>query len=100
MDNMNLNDKLRYQDDAIVSSEIIKQSSGTVTFFAFDKGQGISEHTAPFSALIIITDGEAEVFVEGKKYLMQKDDYLLISKGLKHSLLALEKFKMILIMIK
>lgn len=97
---MNINDKLSYQEKAIVSSEIIKQSGGTVTFFAFDKGQGLSEHTAPFDALIIITDGGAEVVVEGKKHLMQKDDHLLMPKGSKHSLLALDKFKMVLIMIK
>lgn len=97
---MNINNKLNYQENAIVSSEIVKQDGGTVTFFAFDKGQGLSEHTAPYDALIIITDGKAEVMLEDKIHIMQKDDHLLMPKGAKHSLFALEQFKMILVMIK
>ena len=64
-----LTDLVSYQDGSVVSREIIHKSSGTITLFAFDEGQGLSEHTAPFDALVYIVDGEVEVIISGKSYL-------------------------------
>lgn len=96
----NINDKINYQDGSVVSREIIKNDAGTVTIFAFDKGQGLSEHTAPFDALVLVTDGKAEITLSGEKHILKKDEMILMPAGSVHALLALEPFKMILTMIK
>ncbi|MFA5256482.1 MAG: cupin domain-containing protein [Candidatus Omnitrophota bacterium] len=91
---------LDYQDDAVVSREIIKKDTGTVTLFAFDKGQGLSEHTAPFDALAYILDGEAKIFISGKSHLVKKSEMIIMPANKPHSLKALKKFKMLLVMVK
>jgi len=91
---------LDYQDDAVVSREIIKKESGTVTLFAFDKGQGLSEHTAPFDALVYILDGEARINISGKSNTVKKDQAIIMPANKAYSLKAIKKFKMLLIMIK
>ncbi|MFA5115824.1 MAG: cupin domain-containing protein [Candidatus Omnitrophota bacterium] len=91
---------LDYQDDAVVSREIIKKDTGTVTLFAFDKGQGLSEHTAPFDALVYILDGEAKIFISGKSHFVKKNEMIIIPANKPHSLKALKKFKMLLVMVK
>ncbi|MBI4656172.1 MAG: cupin domain-containing protein [Elusimicrobia bacterium] len=92
--------KTGYQKNAIVSSEIIRKNTGTATLFAFDKGQGLSAHTAPFDALAVILDGKAEIFIGGRKYLVAKDEMIIMPAGTPHALKASEKFKMLLVMIK
>jgi len=89
-----------YQDGSIVSKEIIKGEKGTVTLFAFDKGEGLSEHTAPFDALVYILAGEAKIFVSGKPHLVKKDEIIIMPANRPHALKALKRFKMLLIMIK
>lgn len=69
---LNIDSLLDYQKDSVVSREIIKKDLGTVTLFAFDKGQGLSEHSAPFDALVQIIDGEAEITISGKKNIVSK----------------------------
>lgn len=96
----NINQAIQYQDDSIVSKEIIKNSSGTVTLFAFDKNQGLSEHTTPFGALVIITDGIAEITIAGIKHKISSGEMLLMPASVPHKLKAVESFKMILTMIK
>jgi len=91
---------LKYQPDAIVSQEIVKKDIGTVTLFAFDKGQGLSEHTAPFDALVYIVDGRAEVRVSGRPHVVKKGEMIIMPANKPHSLQAQQKFKMLLIMIK
>ena len=91
---------LDYQDDAVVSREIIKKDTGTVTLFAFDKGQGLSEHTAPFDALVYILDGEAKIFISGKSHLVKEGEMIIMPANKPHSLKALKKFKMLLVMVK
>ena len=91
---------LDYQPHAVVSRQIIKKNVGTVTLFAFDKDQGLSEHTAPFDALIQITEGKAEVMLEGKSFTVDSGQSMLLPANIPHALKAIEKFKMILIMIK
>jgi len=89
-----------YQEGAVVSREIVKKGTGTVTVFAFDKGQGLSEHTAPFDALVNIIDGEAEIFISGKSNRLQAGDFIIMPANEPHSLSAVEKFKMMLTMIR
>jgi quercetin dioxygenase-like cupin family protein len=96
----NLSDLVKYQENAVVSSEIIKKDAGTVTVFAFDKGQGLSEHTAPFDALVNIIDGQAEVSISGKLFTVKEGEMIVMPANKPHSLKAVEKFKMFLVMIK
>jgi len=96
----NLSDLVKYQENAVVSSEIIKKDAGTVTVFAFDKGQGLSEHTAPFDALVNIIDGRAEVSISGNLFTVKEGEMIIMPANKPHSLKAVEKFKMLLVMIK
>lgn len=89
-----------YQDGSIVSREIIRKKTGTVTVFAFDKDQGLSEHVAPFDAVIHILDGEAEVTIAGKKYQLAAGQMVIMPGGKPHALKAVKRFKMLLTMIK
>ncbi|HPM42297.1 MAG TPA: cupin domain-containing protein [Candidatus Omnitrophota bacterium] len=91
---------LGYQSDAVVSREIIKKDAGTVTLFAFDKGQGLSEHTAPFDALVYVVDGAAEVIISGKPNKINKGDMIILPANKPHALKAIKQFKMLLVMIK
>ena len=96
----NLSDLVKYQGNAVVSSEIIKKDTGTVTVFAFDKGQGLSEHTAPFDALVNIIDGQAEVSISGKLFTVKEGEMIIMPANTTHSMKGMEKFKMLLVMIK
>ena len=89
-----------YQDSSIVSKEIIKKDKGTVTLFAFDKGQGLSEHTAPFDALVYIFDGKAEVIISGKPFCITSGEIIIMPANKPHALKAIERFKMLLVMVK
>ncbi|MBW6457901.1 MAG: cupin domain-containing protein [FCB group bacterium] len=89
-----------YQKDAVVSRTILDKKTGTVTFFAFDEGQGLSEHTAPFDAIVNILDGEAEIIISGKSHYVKEGDLLIMPAHEPHALKAVKKFKMILIMIR
>ena len=91
---------LDYQDGAVVSREIIRKETGTVTIFAFDKGEGLSEHTAPFDAMVQVIDGKAEITISGKKNILQKGDMIIMPANEPHALFALERYKMILTMIR
>lgn len=93
-------DIVNYQDNAAVSSEIIRKGAGTVTVFAFDKGQGLSEHTAPFDVMVHVIDGQAEVKISGTPFIVNKGEMIILPANEPHSLNAVEKFKMLLVMIK
>lgn len=95
-----LSDIVSYQDNAVVSSEIIKKGAGTITVFAFDKGQGLSEHTAPFDVLVNVIDGQAEVKIAGNPFVVNQGEIIILPANEPHSLQAIEKFKMLLVMIK
>ena len=95
-----INDAIQYQEDAVVSRELIRKTTGTVTLFAFDKNQGLSEHTAPYDALVMITDGRAEITVSGVKHELKAGEMLLMPANSPHALQAIEPFKMVLTMIK
>lgn len=96
----NINQTVNYQEGSVVSREIINKPTGTVTLFAFDKGQGLSEHTAPYDALVLITEGLAEITVSGEKNEIKAGEMLLMPAKATHSLKAIKPFKMVLIMIK
>ncbi len=91
---------VNYQDGSVVSREIVKKPTGSVTVFAFDEGQGLSEHTAPFDALVQVLEGEAEIAIAGKPHRMQGGEMILMPAGKPHALKALKPFKMILTMIR
>jgi quercetin dioxygenase-like cupin family protein len=89
-----------YQTGSIVSRTVIDKPTGTLTLFAFDKGQGLSEHTAPFDAMVYVIDGEAEVTISGKPLLVKQGEMVIMPANQPHALRALRKFKMMLVMIK
>lgn len=97
---MQLIDLINYQRGSIVSREIINRKTGTVTLFAFDKGQGLSEHTAPFDALVYVFDGEAKITISGKPLRLRKGEIVIMPAHKPHSLKAIKKFKMLLTMIR
>lgn len=91
---------VRYQDSAIVSRTIVSKNAGTVTLFAFDQGQALSEHSAPFDALVVVLDGAGEITISGKPFKVAQGQALLMPAGEPHSVRAGERFKMMLVMIK
>ena len=95
-----LADLVDYQDGAVVSREIINKKTGTVTLFAFDKGQGLSEHTAPFDALVYIIGGEADITISGKTLRLKEGEMVIMPANQPHALKAVGRFKMILTMIR
>ena len=93
-------DLISYQEGSVVSREIIQKKTGTVSIFAFDEGQGLSEHTAPFDALVFCLDGEVEVTISGKAIRLKEGEMVIMPAHEPHALKALKKFKMMLIMIR
>ncbi len=93
-------DLVAYQDGSIVSRTLIDKDAGTVTVFAFDQGQGLSEHTAPFDALVQVIDGEVEISISGEPRLVRAGEMIIMPGGKPHALKAVGKFKMVLIMIR
>jgi quercetin dioxygenase-like cupin family protein len=89
-----------YQKGSIVSKTLINKKTGTVTLFAFDKGQGLSEHTAPFDAMVYISDGQVRINISGKPFVLNKGQMIIMPASKTHSLEAVKRFKMMLIMIK
>ena len=97
---LSLNNLITYQKGSVVSRTIISKDTGNVTLFAFEQGQGLSEHTAPFDALVYILDGESEITISGKPIQVKKGDMLIMPANKPHSLKAIKRFKMLLVMIK
>ena len=95
-----LTDLVNYQEGSVVSRTVVNRASGTVTLFAFDEGQGLSEHTAPFDAIAHVLDGEAEITVSGKPLRATSGEAVLLPANQPHALKARGKFKMLLTMIR
>ena len=93
-------DIVNYQKDAVVSKTIIEKKTGTVTLFAFDQGQGLSEHKAPFDALVQVLDGEVEIKISGKPFCLKQGDIIIMPANEPHALKAVKSFKMLLTMIR
>ena len=97
---LKLADLVAYQDDSVVSRQITKADAGNVTLFAFDAGQELSEHKAPFDALVHLLDGEAEVRISGKQFKLSTGDAIVMPANEPHALKATKRFKMLLTMIR
>jgi quercetin dioxygenase-like cupin family protein len=89
-----------YQDGSVVSRQITKVEAGNVTLFAFDAGQELSEHTAPFDALVQVLDGEAEIIIAGQSFHLKEKEAIILPAGQPHAVKAARKFKMLLTMIR
>ncbi|MCK6479365.1 MAG: cupin domain-containing protein [Planctomycetaceae bacterium] len=89
-----------FQAGSVVSRTLVKKEKGTVTLFAFDAGQGLSEHTAPFDALVHVLDGRASVVLAGKAHALGAGEAILLPAGVPHALMAVERFRMLLTMIR
>jgi quercetin dioxygenase-like cupin family protein len=97
---LHIAEMVSYQEGSVVSRQITKAEAGNVTLFAFDIHQGLSEHTAPFDALVHILEGEAEVTISGKPFQLKMGDAIIMPANEPHALKALQKFKMLLTMIR
>lgn len=97
---LRLADLIDYQDGSVVSRTIMSKKTGTVTVFAFDEGEGLSEHTAPFDAMVHILDGKAEVIISDTSYCLKSGEMIIMPAAKPHALNAIKKFKMALIMIR
>lgn len=97
---INLIQAVEYQQDAVVSRTLLDKKAGTITLFAFDAGQGLSEHTAPFDAMVQVLDGEGEVTIHGKAVMVKQGEMIVLPAGKPHALRAVKRFKMLLVMIK
>jgi len=97
---LTLKDLAQYQDRSVVSREIIQKPTGTMTVFAFDKGEGLSEHTAPFDAAVYILEGEAEIRIDGKPYSVKEGEMIIMPAHKPHALRAVTRYKMLLVLIR
>lgn len=95
-----MNELAAYQAGSVVSRTLIDRKIGTITLFSFDAGQGLSEHTAPFDAFVQIVDGTAEVTIDGKMQRLTAGEIIIMPANIPHSLKAVERFKMMLVMIR
>ena len=95
-----IEDAIEYASDSVVSKMLIKKDTGNLTLFAFDKGQSLSEHTAPFDAAVLILDGTAEIIIGGKSFPLKAGEFIVMPADIPHAVKASEKFKMLLTMIK
>ncbi len=94
------NDSIEYAGKAVVSKHILKKETGNISLFAFDKGEGLSEHTAPFDAVVYIVDGKADIIIDGISNILEKGETIIMPANISHALKAVEQFKMVLTMIK
>ncbi|MCS7115309.1 MAG: cupin domain-containing protein [Nitrososphaerota archaeon] len=97
---LRLAELVEYQEGSVVSRTLIDKETGTVTLFAFDEGQGLSEHTAPFDAMVFIIDGEAEITVAGQAFRLKEGEMIIMPANKPHAVRAATRFKMLLIMIR
>jgi len=97
---MNFSDKVDYSAEGIVSKRVIQKEKGNVTLFAFDKGQKLSEHSAPFDALVQVLEGKAEIMINRVPYILTAGQAIIMPANIPHAVNAVERFKMLLTMIK
>ncbi|KAA3625888.1 MAG: cupin domain-containing protein [Bacteroidetes bacterium] len=93
-------DSVAYAEQAIVSKHVLRKETGNISLFAFDKGEGLSEHTAPFDAMVTIVDGRADVIIDGESNILEAGETIVMPANIPHALKAVDKFKMVLTMIK
>lgn len=95
-----LSNAIDYSEGSVVSKQIIKAQTGNITLFAFDNGEGLSEHSAPFDAFVEVLDGTAEITIGGIKHAVAAGEFIVMPANIPHALKAVEKFKMMLVMIR
>ena len=95
-----LSDSISYQNGSVVSKQIIKKTNGNITLFAFDQEESLTEHTSPFEAVVYLVEGEMEVKIDGKPYIVKAGEFIVMPPNLPHGLKAISKTKMLLTMIK
>ncbi len=95
-----LAEAVEYAGDSVVSKTVVKKDTGNVTLFAFDKGQGLSEHSAPFDAMVNVIDGTADIIIDKKSNILSAGESIIMPANIPHAVKAVEKFKMMLVMIK
>ncbi len=96
----NLDAHIAYFDESVVSKTLLKKEAGNITLFAFETGQGLSEHTAPFDAVVYIVDGEAQITIGGETQTVAAGEMLVMPANIPHALHAAQRFKMLLVMIR
>jgi quercetin dioxygenase-like cupin family protein len=94
------NNSIEYSKGGIVSKTVLKKQTGNISLFSFDKGEALSEHTAPFDAIIQVVDGKGEITIGGKPYIVEAGETIIMPANISHAVKAVEKFKMVLTMIK
>jgi quercetin dioxygenase-like cupin family protein len=94
------NDSIEYSDGGIVSKTVLKKETGNISLFSFDKGEALSEHTAPFDAVLQVVDGKGEVIIGGKSNILETGQTIIMPANITHAVKAIEKFKMVLTMIR
>lgn len=94
------NESIEYSEGGIVSKTVLKKQTGNISLFSFDKGEALSEHTAPFDAVIQVVDGRGEVIIGGESFFLETGQSIIMPANITHAVKAVEKFKMVLIMIK
>jgi quercetin dioxygenase-like cupin family protein len=97
---LNLEEMVEYSTGGVISKQVLKNPSGNITLFSFDKGQGLTEHTAPFDAVVQVLDGEAQITIGGIPNMVKKGETIIMPANVSHALQAVEQFKMLLTMIK
>ncbi|MDR3063318.1 MAG: cupin domain-containing protein [Methanobrevibacter sp.] len=97
---INIGNFVEYQEGSIVSRELVKKNAGNITIFAFEKGESLSTHSAPFDAIVQIIDGKAEITIDDFKHCLKEGELIIMPANIPHGLLAIERFKMILTLIK
>jgi quercetin dioxygenase-like cupin family protein len=95
-----VNEAVEYSAQSVVSKVVLKKDTGNITLFAFEKGEGLSEHIAPFDALVHVLDGKVEIKIDGQPHILHNGEAIIMPANIPHALQALERFKMMLIMIK
>ena len=89
-----------YSTQSVISRQVLKSEKGNITLFAFDKGEGLSEHTAPFDAMVLLLDGKAEIIIGGKPSTLVTGEAIIMPANIPHAIKAVERFKMMLVMIR
>jgi len=97
---INFKKDIEYASNSVVSKRVLEQKTGNITLFSFDKGQKLSEHSAPFDAMVQVVEGQVEITIDKKPYILKEGETIIMPANIPHALLAVEKFKMLLTMIK
>ena len=91
---------IEYAGNSVVSKRVLEQKTGNITLFSFDKGQKLSEHSAPFDAMVQVVEGKVEIMIDKKPYILEEGQTIIMPANIPHALTAVERFKMLLTMIK